>query len=258
MIELELTFLGTGGCRICMLKQRRQTGGFILRDKSFMMSVDPGPGALVYGIKKGLDLSKLNAIFVSHPHLDHEGDAEAMIEAMTGGCMVKKGLLISNKDYLSREPKFGSISDYHRKAVERELIVNDGDSHVFEENLKIEFIELQHKNVETTGFKLSRGGKTFSYIPDTSMFEGIKEKYSGSDYIVISCPRTHRIEWKGHLGLKDVAELVGTIEPEKVYLNHLGVTFLDNIEEEKDWLKEKGIFDRVIIPDDNQTFHINI
>ncbi len=223
-----------------------------------MMSVDPGPGALVYGLKNNLDLSELNAIFVSHPHLDHEGDAEAMIEAMTGGCMVKKGVLISNKDYLSREMKFGSISDYHRKAIEKELVVKEGDFHVLGKDLKMEFIELQHKNVETTGFKLSRGGKTFSYIPDTSMFDGIKEKYRGSDYFVISCPRTHKIEWRGHLGLKDVAELVDSIKPEKVYLNHLGINFIDNIEEEKEWLEEKGLSDRVIIPDDNQTFQLNI
>ncbi len=255
---MEITFLGTGGCRVCMLKQRRQTGGMIFNEEGFMMSVDPGPGALVHGIKNGIDLGDLDAIFVSHPHLDHEGDVEVMIEAMTHGCISKKGYLISNRDYLSNNNVHSAISNYHREAIEKEVCVEEGDVQKLKNGLRMEIKEVIHKDVITTGFKLSRDGKTFSYIPDTSMFDGLIEKFDGSDYMVISCPRTHKVDWIGHLGLKDVVEIAEKINPEKIYINHLSNDFIDHFEEEKRWIAEQGMDDTIKIPDDNQSVEIDL
>ncbi len=255
---MELLFLGTGGCRYCMIKQRRQTGGFILRDGDFMLAVDPGPGALVHGIRNGVDFGELDGIFVSHPHLDHEGDAEILIEGMTDGCKTDRGVLISNKDYLRSDNTSSSISTYHRQAVGEELIVEDGDEYIFENGIKLQFLEVDHKNVTTTGFKLTKNGKTFSYIPDTDMFDELPKKFEESDYMVVSCARPYSDSWKGHLGLYNVIELEEHIDPEKLFVTHLGTKFIENIDRESQIILDNGLEDTVEIAEDNKSYWLKL
>ncbi len=51
------------------------------------MHLDPGPGALVRATSAvpPCDPVKLDALLLSHKHLDHAGDINVMIEAMTTG-----------------------------------------------------------------------------------------------------------------------------------------------------------------------------
>jgi len=97
---VSLRFLGTGGARWVVAKQIRSSAGFWLRTGTTNVHVDPGPGALVRALAlvPPCDPATLDAIVLSHKHLDHAGDVNAMIEAMCQGGWRPRGALCAPRD----------------------------------------------------------------------------------------------------------------------------------------------------------------
>src|SRR5574341_486717 len=101
-----LKFLGTAGARFAVSTQLRHSGGLVWRLGDVSLWVDPGPGALVRALsaRPRVEPSKVDALLVSHRHLDHAGDATAVVEAMTGGGFDRRGSLLAPLDALETEP----------------------------------------------------------------------------------------------------------------------------------------------------------
>ena len=79
---MKLTFMGTAGARFMVAKQVAASGGLYIEEGDTRMSLDPGPGAIVQYAQRGIDLTTLDAIVVSHRHLDHAGDLNVMVEGV--------------------------------------------------------------------------------------------------------------------------------------------------------------------------------
>ena len=88
---------GTAGARFVVMKQLRASGGVWLSVGKTNLYIDPGPGALVRCLnsKPKLEPSTLDGILLTHKHLDHSGDINVMIEAMTDGGFKKRGVLFA-------------------------------------------------------------------------------------------------------------------------------------------------------------------
>ena len=67
--------MGTAGARFMVAKQVAASGGLFIEEGSTRISLDPGPGAVVQYAQRKIDLTTLDAIVVSHRHLDHAGEA---------------------------------------------------------------------------------------------------------------------------------------------------------------------------------------
>ena len=85
--------MGTAGARFMVAKQLAASGGLYLEDDGTRFAMDPGPGAVVQYAKRKVDLTHLDGILLSHRHLDHCGDVNVMIEAMTEGGFRPRGKL---------------------------------------------------------------------------------------------------------------------------------------------------------------------
>jgi len=101
---VKLTFMGTAGARFMVAKQIAASGGLYLEEGDTRISLDPGPGAVVQYAKRKVDLTKLDAIVISHRHLDHSNDVNVMIEAMTDGGFRHRGRLFCPGDALDGDP----------------------------------------------------------------------------------------------------------------------------------------------------------
>jgi len=108
-----ITFLGTGGARIMVATQILASGGLWLSLDGTEILVDPGPGCIVQATKRKLRAEKLSAIILSHRHLDHSGDVNIMVEAMTQGGFKPHGWFFAPADALDSEPVlFSYLKDY--------------------------------------------------------------------------------------------------------------------------------------------------
>jgi ribonuclease BN (tRNA processing enzyme) len=124
-----MVILGSGGARIVVAKQLRASGGIWFSLAGTRFIVDPGPGALVRmtGSRHRLDPTKLAGILLSHRHLDHSGDVNNMIEAMTMGGTEPRGALFAPSDALGGDDPV--VLKYVRPFLERVVTLQEGGSY---------------------------------------------------------------------------------------------------------------------------------
>jgi len=221
MAELSdtITFLGTAGARFVMIHQFLASGGAWLALGDTQIVLDPGPGSLVQATKRRLDATKLDAIILSHRHLDHSGDINIMIEAMTDGGTKKLGMVFAPADALNQDPV---ILSYLRSYPQSIQVISEGASYTIND---ISFkTPVRHKHpVETYGFIFRTPRHTFSWIVDTKYFEDLAGHYEG-DLLVINVVRLNPGAPIDHLSLPEAKSIIQELKPRVAILTHFGMT----------------------------------
>lgn len=214
-----ITFLGTAGARFVVAHQFLASGGAWLSLGNTQILLDPGPGCLVHSAKKKLDATKLDAIILSHKHLDHSGDINIMIEAMTEGGTQKRGLVFAPADALNQDPVILSYLRSYPQAIQ---ILTEGGSYKVND---ISFTTpVRHKHpVETYGFVFQTPRHTFSWIIDTRYFEELTTHYTG-ELLIINVVRLNPGAPLDHLSLPEAKDIIEKIKPKVAILTHFGMT----------------------------------
>lgn len=249
-----IVFLGTGGARIVVAKQLRATGGmwFSINNTNFV--VDPGPGSLVRitSSKHHLDPTKLDAILLSHKHLDHSGDINIMIEAITTGGTTKHGTLFCPKDAIEGDDKV--VLNYLRGFLDEIVILTEGGKYNLN-SIKFSTPVRQHHPGDVFGFIFKTGKLKISYIVDTKYFPELASIYK-ADIMIFNVIRLKPTELE-HLSLDDVKTIIQRAKPKTAILTHFGMTIL----RAKPWelaeqmTRETGI--QVIAARDGMKFNLN-
>ncbi|MDY6768971.1 MAG: MBL fold metallo-hydrolase [Candidatus Nanohaloarchaea archaeon] len=251
---MQLTFLGTGGGRFAMIKQLRATGGIYLEHGDFSGVIDPAPGALVRARGEGIDLEDLDAVIVSHAHLDHDGDMDVMIEAMTRGGKEERGTLLCAASvldgaaipdrYVEGGGTYGdrvppSLDTYHESLVPDIVRLEDGTETAIGP-FDMRCIETEHSDPRTVAFTLDDGDTTAGFVTDTELFDDLVDFFTDSDVLIVNMMRPHDKEWKGHLNTADAAELLNETEPDYAIMQHFGAALIySSVNEEAAWLEER-------------------
>jgi phosphoribosyl 1,2-cyclic phosphodiesterase len=218
-----IKFLGTSGARFVMIRQLRHSGGLWINCAGTNVLLDPGPGALVYCARSRpkLDPSKLDAIILTHRHLDHSGDINVMIEAMTEGGFKKRGIVFCPEDAINGDPV---ILKYIRDFPEKIEIIK-ADQKYKAGNFVFETSPRHIHPVETYGLKFSLNGKSVGLLTDTGNFDQLAKFYCVDILIagvVFPQPRTGI----DHLSLEDIKDMLQSLKPEKTILTHFGLGML--------------------------------
>lgn len=227
MFPLQLIFLGTGGGRFTTITQKRKTAGIRILNKDANIHLDPGPGALIHSVNAGLNPQKINAILVSHCHLDHYNDAEILIEAMTQGTIKKRGILAASTSVLKGNETCGpAISQYHQKMPNQLIEAKPGI--IFQiGNIKVVTTEAKHTDPDTVGFRFETPDVgDIAYTSDTEYFEGIGKRYRGVRLLILCVMRPAGKPWKGHMTTNDAIKIVREAEPERVIITHFGIQMI--------------------------------
>lgn len=219
-----IKFLGTAGARFVMIKQLRASGGIWLCCQGTNILVDPGPGCIVRCAtsRPRLDPGKLDGIILTHRHLDHSGDVNVMIEAMTEGGFKKRGVVFCPEDTLGGDSVF---LRYLLGFPEKFEILKPKSTYRlgnFEFSTSMPHIH----PVTTLGLKFSIGNKRISLITDTRYFPGLADFYKGSDIVIVAVVFLQERPGVDHLCLKDVEKIIELIRPEKTIMTHFGMTML--------------------------------
>jgi phosphoribosyl 1,2-cyclic phosphodiesterase len=250
-----ICFLGTGGARIVVAKQLRATGGIWCSIDNNNFVIDPGPGSLVRmtSSRHNLDPAKLDAILLSHKHLDHSGDINTMIEAMTMGGTMRRGKLFCPKDALEGEDKV--VLKYLRGFPDDIVVLEEQGKYKLN-NVKFTTPIKHHHPGEVFGFLFSTNGIKISYIADTKYFPALAKIYQ-ADIMIFNVIRLKPTELE-HLSLEDVKTIINKAKPKTAILTHFGMTMLKARPWElaEQMTQETGI--KVIATNDGMKFNIDL
>ena len=218
-----LKFLGTAGARFVMIRQLRASGGLWVSADGANLLIDPGPGSIVRcaSARPRLDPGRLDAVVLTHCHLDHAGDVNVMIEAMTEGGYKKRGTVFCPLDAMEGD---SVVLGYLRSFPERIELLRPRRTYkvkdfVFETSMR------HIHPVITFGLKFRIKGTTVSLLTDTKYFKGLARFYK-SDILIISVVFKEPRPAIDHLSLPDAGELIKEIRPKKAVLTHFGMTML--------------------------------
>ncbi|OGX18673.1 MAG: hypothetical protein A3K83_00940 [Omnitrophica WOR_2 bacterium RBG_13_44_8b] len=220
-----IKFLGTAGARFVMIRQLRASGGIWISSGGRNVLIDPGPGSIVRAAasRPKLDPSTLDAIILTHRHLDHSGDVNVMIESMTEGGFKKKGVVFCPADCLGED----TVILRHTQAFLENLeILKENKTYRIGE---FEFqTSMRHMHpVETYGLKFSIKNTSVSILTDTKYFRELADFYN-TDVLIINVVFFEPRIGIDHLNLLDVESLVKDIKPKKAILTHFGMTMLSH------------------------------
>ena len=218
-----IKFLGTAGARFVMIRQLRSSGGVWLNYKSTNIIIDPGPGAIVRcnHARPSLDPTSLDGIILTHKHLDHSGDVNVMIEAMTEGGFRKRGVLFAPSDAFGKD---GVIFSYLKSFPEKIVTLKKGKYSLGDINLSVPFKNIH--SVETYGLKFYLGEETVSFISDTRYTEDLVEAYKDSTTLVVNVVFYQPRRDYEHLCLDEAISLVRDIKPKVAIFTHFGMSML--------------------------------
>lgn len=213
---MKLTFMGTAGARFMVAKQLAASGGLYLEDGSTRLALDPGPGAVVQYAKRKVDLTKLDAIIVSHRHLDHCGDVNVMVEAMTEGGFQHRGRLFCPSDALDDDPV---VLQYLRRFPE-EVVRLAPETSYRVGGIDFTTTPRHVHQVETYGFRF---GDRLGWVTDSAYYEGIAEQHR-ADVMLIHTVLMQCHSHLPHLCLEDAERIIRDAKPRLAIITHFGMT----------------------------------
>ncbi len=218
-----IKFLGTAGARFVMIEQLRASGGIWISYKGTNILIDPGPGSIVRcsESKPRLNPINLDAIILTHKHLDHANDINVMIEAMTEGGFKKKGIVFCPEDAIKND---SIILKYARNFPAKIQRIKPRCLYRVKD---VEFeTSMRHLHTaETYGLKFRFGKLKIAFLADTRYFEKLKDFYR-ADLLVISVVFREPRPGIDHLSLVDVEKIIRLTKPKKALLTHFGLSML--------------------------------
>lgn len=219
-----IKFLGTAGARFVMIKQLRASGGIWVSSLGVNILIDPGPGSIVRcsSSRPKLDPGVLDAIVLTHRHLDHSNDINVMIEAMTEGGFKKRGAVFCPQDAIEDDPV---ILKYAQGLPQKIELLKEKKKYKIG-NFKFETsMRLAHP-VETYGLKFKIKDKMVALLTDTKYFKGLKDFFSNVDILIMCVVFLEPHPAIEHLSLEEAEQLIRELNPKKVILTHFGMTML--------------------------------
>jgi phosphoribosyl 1,2-cyclic phosphodiesterase len=192
------------------------------------LHVDPGPGALVRatGSVPPCVPAELDAIVLSHKHLDHSNDVNIMIEAMTSGGFRPRGSLLAPRDAFEGEPV---ILPYAARFVPVRHVLEER-SGPYDVNDVAVYTGVRHRHaVETYGLHFKWRDITVSYLPCGRFFEDLIEDYRvhRPDVLVLNVLFYRESLRADHLTFAEARVLVEKIRPKVAVLTHFGTKMLE-------------------------------
>jgi ribonuclease BN (tRNA processing enzyme) len=218
-----LKFLGTAGARFAVSTQLRHSGGLVWSLGGVTLWVDPGPGALVRALssRPKVDPAKVDALLLTHGHLDHVGDATAVVEAMTRGGFEPRGVLLAPRSALGDEPV---VFRYAQGFVTRREHLAAGGRYRLGPDLTLVTPLAHDHGIETYGYRLEAPGFSAAHVVDTYWMDELAAAYAGVDLLLVNTTRLQGRDRRYlHLGADDAEALAAAIRPRLCVLTHLGM-----------------------------------
>lgn len=221
-----ITFIGTGGGRVVRANQMRSFGGLVIKLNNCQIQLDPGPGSLTRMSDYKLYPARTKIIFVSHSHIDHANDVNALVDSMTLGGINKRGTLISVPSVLAGDKEDGPwLRNFYRGKLNQVISVSPGDK-IKVRDLNFVATKTKHDEEYNVGLRIEFENFVLGYTSDTAYFKGLAKEFKGSTVLIINVLRPGIDRWKTHMCTDDAVKLVEEVKPELAIITHFGAKML--------------------------------
>ncbi|MDR1132553.1 MAG: MBL fold metallo-hydrolase [Synergistaceae bacterium] len=190
--------------------------------------IDPGPGSLVRICEARPPLSPIdvNTIVLTHRHIDHSSDVNALAEGMTLKSRNPRGFILSTRDALEDGDRV--LMKYLSSRIAKKEIHEDGKFTSPAGGVTIESVEHSHHGVECYGFIFRADGlPSWGVISDTAPLPGFPARYGDCELLIVNTALTFPRAKLDHMSLADVGSLLGRVSPAATVITHMGADLLD-------------------------------
>ncbi|MDR0764026.1 MAG: MBL fold metallo-hydrolase [Synergistaceae bacterium] len=223
-----IRFLGTAGTRFIMLSQRRSSGGIWFSYGGARGVIDPGPGSLVRicEARPSLSLYDINTIILTHRHIDHSSDVNALAEGMILKSRAPRGFILATRDALEDGDRV--IMRYLLPGIAVTAIHEDGKFTSPIGGVTIESVRHSHNGVECYGCVFRADGlPSWGVISDTAPMPGFPSRYGACELLIVNTALMFPRANEGHMSLPDVESLLARTVPAVAAVTHMGADMLD-------------------------------
>lgn len=221
-------FLGTAGTRFIMLSQRRSSGGIWFSYGGARGVIDPGPGSLVRICEARPSLSPIdiNTIILTHRHIDHSSDVNALAEGMILKSQTPRGFILSTRDALEDGDRV--IMRYLLSGIAETAIHEDGKFTSPARGVTIESVIHSHHGVECYGCVFRASGlPSWGVISDTAPLPDFPSRYGDCKLLIVNTALMFPRATLDHMSLPDVESLLERTAPAVAVVTHMGADMLD-------------------------------
>ncbi|HLD43101.1 MAG TPA: MBL fold metallo-hydrolase [Candidatus Nanoarchaeia archaeon] len=222
-----IVFLGTGSQSVVRAKVARLTGGIVVKTGDNQLVIDPGPGCLQAAQLAGINIRETTALLVSHCHIGHCNDVNAVIDAMTYSGLDRQGVLICSAALVQgAEDIKPYVTEFHMNCVEKVLVLRP-EQRVGVNDIEVQALATRHHDSHALGFKIMTDSYTLSYTGDTAFFSGMDQMYKGSDVMILNVVSPKGVQSRGNLNAEDAVNIINKVNPKLAILTHFGAKMLE-------------------------------
>ena len=218
-MEPKIAFLGTGGDALVVSKQLRASGGILLSLPDLQIHIDPGPSALTELRRNRFNVRETSCILVSHQHINHSNDVNAIIQGITLGGLDKTGVLVTDESATS------IVSDYHKGCLERVILLQP-EQRVGVGEVEVVALPTFH-SVPGIGFKIITETFTLAYSADTAYNEKLCTAYADADILILNVVSPFGLSSEHNLSSDDAVKILSKVKPKLVIITHFGIKMID-------------------------------
>ena len=218
-----LKYIGTSGGRFSMIRQLRSTGGLWFRYGGVQGVIDPGPGSLAHicAARPALEIASADVVMLTHKHIDHSTDVNAVIEGMTHGGFDSRGMLVAPDDALRGNDPV--ILKYSQKRIPKIKIPEEGGKIELGNGVIVEPVIHLHHGVDCFGYIFRKEGlREWGIISDSRMMPYFRQRYSNCGFLSINATFPDKKPKLDHISIAEARELLSKIHPKLAVLTHLG------------------------------------
>jgi len=176
--------------------------------------------------QSGVNLRANTALFVSHNHINHCNDINAVIDAMTYGGFDKKGVLVANKTVINGSTHFAPfLQTFYRDCLERFIVLEEG-RRVGINDVEIEAIKAKHSEPNSIGFKFITPEYTLTYTGDTMYSVESLSQYENSNVLILNVPYLKKEEGRDNLCKEEAIKIISKVKPRLAIITHFGINFV--------------------------------
>lgn len=175
----------------------------------------------------GVNIRANTAVFVSHAHLLHSNDLNAVIDAMTYRGFDKKGVVVANKTVINGaddyEPR---LLSFYKGCLERFIVLEEGQRVGINE-IEVQALKCRHSDPNAIGFKFFTPKFTLAYVGDTSYSLDLVEQYKGANILILNVTNPKKSDSNDHLSCEGAAKIIKAVKPRLAIITHFGIKMLE-------------------------------